>query len=110
MLFLSHTALRLSTKSGELQHTRVWEDADTVLNELGGILGVSVDEFRRKRRDGTLRGIAALALIRRCGLSQREAAGVLGVGSGSAVSYLTRDVKTREDKHTRDALRKAQLT
>ena len=34
---------------------------------------------------------------------------VLGVRSGSAVSYLIRTVKAHEDKRRRDALKKAQL-
>ena len=41
------------------------------------------------------RGIAALALMRHCGLAQRAAAAELGLGTGSAVSDRVRHVKAR---------------
>ena len=41
------------------------------------------------------RDIVALALMRRCGLTERAAAAELGLGTGSAVSYLVRQVKAR---------------
>ena len=78
-----------------LRNISVGEQVDDVLEELSIKLGVAKEEFLRKRRDGTPRGIAALALIRRCGLTERAVAGHLGIGSGSAVSYLVRAVKSR---------------
>ena len=78
-----------------LRHIHVGEPVNEVLEELSAKLGVAKEEFMRKRRDGTPRGVAALALIRRCGLSERAVAGHLGIGSGSAVSYLVRTVKRR---------------
>ena len=50
---------------------------------------------RRCRRDGLHRGIVALALIRRCGITERAVTAELGLTRGSAVGYLTRLVKAR---------------
>ena len=41
------------------------------------------------------RDIVALALMRRCGLTERAAAEELGLGTGSAGSYLVRQIKAR---------------
>jgi hypothetical protein len=78
-----------------LRHTRVWEDVDSVMKDIGKKLRLPGEEFRRKRRDGITRAIAAMALVRRCGLTQRQAATRLGLQSGSAVSYLIRMAKER---------------
>jgi hypothetical protein len=44
---------------------------------------------------GIMRAIAAVALVRRCGLTQLQAAATLGLQSGAAVSYLVRMAKER---------------
>jgi predicted transcriptional regulator len=59
------------------------------------VLGLQPSDIRLRRRDGRDRGIVALALMRRCGLTERAAAAELGLGTGSAVSYLVRQVKAR---------------
>ena len=56
-----------------------------VLATLSDVFEVSVDEFGRRRRGSPLRGVAARCLIRYAGLSQRDVADVLGIGSGAAV-------------------------
>lgn len=43
--------------------------------------------------------LVALALIRRCHLTEPEAAERLGLQSGSTVSYLVRSVKARAQRH-----------
>ena len=43
-------------------------------------------ELRRRRRNCTNRGAAAWALVRHAGLTEREAAEVLRMGTGAAVS------------------------
>ena len=78
-----------------LRHVRPAERASEVVSEVCATLGVEVSEVRRKRRDGTARGLVALAVLRRCALSERAVSEVLGLGSGSAVSYLTRRIKQR---------------
>ncbi|MBM4142124.1 MAG: hypothetical protein FJ225_00805 [Lentisphaerae bacterium] len=78
-----------------LRHIRVSESADYVLTEVCAQLGVDVGEVQRRRRDSTNRAVAALALVRRCGMTEREVATRLGLGSGAAVSYLIRRIKER---------------
>ena len=78
-----------------LRHVRPVESADAVPAEVCAECGVAPDELRRRRRDGTRRGLAALALMRRCGMTERAVAERLGMRSGSAVSYLIRRLKER---------------
>jgi len=68
---------------------------DTVLEVLAEAFGVGIDEFCRRRRNSPLRGIAARLLCHIAGLSQREAAKVLQLGSGSGVSQHIRALKKR---------------
>jgi len=86
---------RAQREDVSLRHVRVSEPADAVLAEVCAELGVDVAEIRRRRRDSSHRALAALALVRRCGLTEREAATHLGLGSGAAVSYLIRRIKER---------------
>ena len=58
---------------------------DDVLAILGEILDVDVAEFSRRRHDSPLRAVAAGFLIRYAGLSQRDVADLLDIGSGAAV-------------------------
>ncbi len=76
-----------------LRRCRKLEPVESVITDVCRKLGVDEANVFRSRRDGTERGIVALSLIRRCGLTQRDAAGRLGLTSGSAVSYLIRKVK-----------------
>ena len=59
---------------------------ESVLAVLTEVLGTSEEEFRRQRHNSLLRGWAARYLGKYSGLSQREVAKVVGVGSGAAVS------------------------
>lgn len=43
--------------------------------------------FRERRRNSDLRGVAAHTLCRQAGLTQRQAASVLGMRGGSAVAF-----------------------
>ncbi len=84
--------------------------SDTVMEVLCDILKVEAGEFRQRRRNSPLRGIAAKYLLRYAGQTQREAAKLLGAGSGSTISkHLTR-LRDRlpEDKKLARLLRKAQ--
>ena len=92
-----YAALAASGKRREdvvLRRCREFESVESVIADLCGKLGVAEIAVLRSRRDGTDRGIVALALIRRCGLTQRDAAVRLGLTSGSAVGYLVRKVKS----------------
>jgi hypothetical protein len=60
--------------------------AGVVLETLGEVFGVQVGEFKRRRHGCPLRAVAARCLIRYAGMSQRDVAEFLEVGSGSAVS------------------------
>jgi len=59
--------------------------AANVLAVLGKAFAVDVAEFSRRRHASPLRGVAARLLIRFAGLSQREVADLLNMGSGAAV-------------------------
>jgi REP element-mobilizing transposase RayT len=72
--------------------------ADAVLAVLAEVLEVSVDVFRQRRRASSLRGIAARFLCRYAGLTQREAAAVLKIGSGAAVSAQLRKLAGELDQ------------
>ena len=71
------------------------EPVDAVLRDVCQSLGIDEDALRIRRRDGTPKAIAALALIRRCGMTRRDAATHLGTGSGQAVGSLIRSLKVR---------------
>jgi REP element-mobilizing transposase RayT len=59
-----------------------------VLSAVAAVLGLREQVFRTRSRDSLPRALAAWALVRYAGLNQREAAGVLGLGTGAAVSQL----------------------
>jgi len=86
---------RARREDSSLRHVRVLESTALVLQEACGVLGLRPSDIRVRRREGRDRGIVALALIRRCGLTERAAAAELGLSTGSAVSYLVRQVKAR---------------
>ena len=58
---------------------------DDTLAILAEIFDVEVSEFSRRRHNSPLRAVAARCLIRYSGLSQRDVADLLHIGSGSAV-------------------------
>lgn len=86
---------RARREDASWRHVRVLEKPASVLREVCGVLGLRPADIRIRRRDGRDRGLVALALMRRCGLTERAAAAELGLGTGSAVSYLVRQVKAR---------------
>ncbi len=86
--------------------------AADVLAVLVDVFGVDVSEFSRRRRDSALRGVAARFLIRYAGLNQREAAVILGAGTGSAVCNQLRALagKLEKDRRLRRLLQQAEIT
>ena len=59
--------------------------SEEVLLILSEVFNVGVKEFTRRRRGSPLRAVAARLLIRYAGLTQRDVADLLMVGTGSAV-------------------------
>ncbi|HBA85759.1 MAG TPA: hypothetical protein DCZ95_16880 [Verrucomicrobia bacterium] len=71
---------------------------EVVLKELSETFGVSVKEFTQRRRESTLRGVGARFLCQYAAMTQREAADVLGVGSGAAISHQMRKLAARIER------------
>jgi transcriptional regulator with XRE-family HTH domain len=74
---------------------------EAVLEILAEVFGVPVDKFRQRRRNSSLRGVAARFLCRYAGLTQREVAGTLQVGSGAAISQQMKKVAVQLSKDRR---------
>lgn len=75
--------------------------AEVVLEILGEVFGVDVGEFKRRRHSCPLRAVAARCLIRYAGMSQRDVAEMLRVGSGSAISKQLAALVGKEAKDRR---------
>ncbi len=77
-----------------------WLESEDVLERVCGGLGIRREELRRRRGGGRLRGVAAAMLTTYAGLTQVEAAGKLGMSTGSAVSMRMKDLarQRREDE------------
>jgi putative transposase len=88
---------RRRPEDAALRHVNEPLSADAVLAAVAKAFGVERGELARRRRDSPLRGVAARLLCRHAGLTQREAAGVLKIGSGAAVSLQLRSLAVRLD-------------
>ncbi len=82
----------------------------SVLAILGDVFQVDVSEFSRRRHNSPLRAVASRVLLRYAGLSQRDVADLLGIGSGSAVCNQLRRLPDRlsGDRVLRRRLKEAQ--
>ncbi len=69
-----------------LRHIRAHVAPERVLAEAGEVMGVEPNGFKVRRRNSALRAIAARMLCKYAGLTQRDAAEVLGMNSGAAAS------------------------
>ena len=98
--------------SEDISFRRITEPlpSQEVLELVAGTLSVEVDAFRQRRRNSLLRAVAAHFLCRYAGLTQRDAAAVLGVGSGAAISHQLRKLATvlSGDARLRRLLRQAE--
>ena len=83
-------AIFADNRDRERRTKRVGESAEEF-----GVLDLRPSDIRLRSRGGRDRGIVALALMRRFGLTERAAAAELGLGTVPAVSYLVRQVKAR---------------
>jgi putative transposase len=60
-------------------------EAEAVLQTVADVLGVEVTSFGQRQRGSPLRAVAVRFLLRDSGLTQREIADLLGMGTGAAV-------------------------
>jgi len=83
-----------------------------VLAVLADVFAVDVAAFSRRGYDSALRGVAAKYLIRYAGLTQREAAVILGAGTGSAVCNQLRALagKLEKDRRLGKRLQQAEIS
>lgn len=81
-------------------------EASTVFGVLCDEFSVNEADFHKRRRKSYLRGVAARMLVRYAGMTQREAADALGVGTGAAISRqerkLAEDIK--QDRGLRQSI------
>lgn len=87
---------------------REWPAAQ-VLEVAARLLGVPCAAFEARRRNSDLRGIAARLLCRFAGLTQRDAATVLGMKTGAAVGLQLRRLEARLDADSRLRRRLAEI-
>ena len=84
-----YTAVVRHARRGEdlaLRRVAAALPADRVLATTCASLGVELAEARSRRRNSWVRALVARALTRHAGLTQREVAERLGIGTGKAVS------------------------
>ena len=73
---------------------------------VAGVLGVGKEAFQRQRKGGWERALLAQALVEQAGMTERQAAGVMGLTTGAAVSIQLRRLRqalSREAKLRRQA-------
>jgi putative transposase len=77
--------------------------SEEVLRVLSDVLEVGVGEFNRRRHGSPLRAVASNFLIRYAGLTQRDVAVLLKIGTGSAVCNQLRALegKLKKDRRLR---------
>jgi REP element-mobilizing transposase RayT len=74
------------------RRTGVRVSSEKILSEVCKELGVDRKELKRRRGSGWMRGLAARMLLQYGGLTQREAAQLLGMGTGAAVCIRVRQL------------------
>lgn len=85
-----HTKLGLARPRREdvsFRRTLDRQKPEAVLDAVCRVFGVSRDELRRRRRGAASRAAACWCLQTEGGLTQREVASWMGLGSGAAVGY-----------------------
>jgi len=77
--------------------------AENVLGIVSRVFDVDADAFKRRRHGSALRAVASKYLIRFSGMSQRDVADFLDIGSGSAVCNQLRslELKLKANGHLR---------
>ncbi len=92
------------------RHTTEPLPVGTILAPLSDVLGVDVAAFQQRRRNSALRAVAARMLIRFAGLTQRQAAVHLMMGTGGAVSAQVRRLPDllAEDRRLKRAVKRVE--
>jgi len=67
--------------------------------------GVKEDDLRRYYKKAWIKPVAATLLVRHAGLTQREVAARMGLGTGSAVCAQLKKVRAEGGRHLRKAIR-----
>ena len=96
-------------EDASFRNTRKTLDQSLVLSILSKVFNMPEETFRRRRRNSAMRGVAARLLCKYAGLTQREVAAVLEMGSGAAVSHQMRKVAglLESDRRLRDLVAEA---
>ena len=81
-------AVRKSRRPEDVAFRRVgtWRSSAETLAAVASAFGIMPATLRQRSRNSIARGAAAWALVRHAGLTEREAATTLGMGTGSAAS------------------------
>ena len=109
-LYRERLQARARPEDVSFRHITVPLGVDKVLSVLADVFGIGTDEFNRRRQDSPLRAVAAMFLLRYAGLSQRDVADVLAVGSGAAIcNQLSRfPKKLAKDRRLRELVKDAE--
>jgi len=109
-LYRKRLQARARPEDVSFRHITVPLGVDKVLSVLADVFGIGTDEFNRRRQDSPLRAVAAMFLLRYAGLSQRDVADVLAVGSGAAIcNQLSRfPKKLAKDRRLRELVKDAE--
>ena len=86
-------------EDASFRHVTEPQDVEEVMGVVAEVFGVGVGDLKQRRRNSVLRAVAARFLCRYAGLTQREAAARLGIGTGSAIS---RQMKRFSDRLSED--------
>ncbi len=78
-----------------------WLKAEDVLKRVCREPGIEHDALHRQRGGAWLRGVAAEMLTKYAGLTQRQAAWILGMGTGAAVSIRQKALAKRRKEDRR---------
>ena len=92
---LARGGLRKRAEDARLRVAERSLPAADVLRAAAAALGVQCGALQRRRRNSDLRGVAARLLCRHAGLTQRDAAAALRMGTGGAVAHLWLRLETR---------------
>ena len=74
-------------EDASLRRKLKWRSIEETLATVAGVLGIAEASLKERRRKSLARAAASYALVRHAGLTEREAAVHLGMGTGAAVSH-----------------------
>ncbi|MFO7534444.1 MAG: transposase, partial [Kiritimatiellia bacterium] len=104
-----HTDMADKAKRPEdvsFRHAASKIDAEAVLGRVADAFGLAAGDLQKRGYDCVARAVAAQLLGKHAGMNQRDIAGFLGMGTGSAVC---RQVKRLRDRREQDSRLNAQI-